>query len=60
MHGSLRCAGNPGFENRYKDTYKDLHVFLFEHSMIFAVEDDKKKKSSVPSYVYKSRITVGH
>lgn len=60
MHGSMRCAVNSGSGNRCKDIYKDFHVFLFEHTMIFAAEDDKKKKSTISNYIYKMQITVGY
>ncbi|XP_050432765.1 triple functional domain protein isoform X1 [Adelges cooleyi] len=57
LHGLLMCAEGPS-PNNSRSAAKELHVFLFEQSIIFSEEVGKKTQFTNPVYVYKAHIQV--
>jgi len=57
LHGMLTCAERP-CSNPNRMPHRDLHVFLFEQSIIFSEEVGKKTQFTSPVYVYKAHIQV--
>lgn len=59
LHGMLTCAERPGGCNtNQRVPHRELHVFLFEQSIIFSEEVGKKTQFTSPVYVYKAHIQV--
>lgn len=61
LHGLLYCV--EGASSSDKNSYntqklKELHVFLFEQTIIFAEIVGKKTQFTSPSYIYKAHIQV--
>lgn len=57
LHGMLSCVERPS-TNTSRVPPRDLHVFLFEQSIIFSEEVGKKTQFTSPVYVYKAHIQV--
>ncbi|XP_060840380.1 triple functional domain protein isoform X2 [Rhopalosiphum padi] len=58
LHGMLTCAEGPSCNPNRVPPHRDLHVFLFEQSIILSEEMRKKAQFSSPVYVYKAHIQV--
>lgn len=61
LHGLLYCV--EGASSSDKNSYntqkpKELHVFLFEQTIIFAEIVGKKTQFTSPSYIYKAHVQV--
>lgn len=57
LHGMLTCTERPSC-NTSRAPPRELHVFLFEQSIIFSEEVGKKTQFTSPVYVYKAHIQV--
>ena len=59
MHGPLMCyEGTSLLPNMAVARFKELHVFLFEQSVIFSEAVGKKTAFTSPAYIYKAHIQV--
>lgn len=58
LHGKLVCSDIQGANNSVIGKNKELHVFLFEQSIIFSEVVGKKSQFTSPQYIYKAHIQV--
>uniref|UniRef100_A0A1B0B9B4 Uncharacterized protein n=1 Tax=Glossina palpalis gambiensis TaxID=67801 RepID=A0A1B0B9B4_9MUSC len=56
LHGSLTCIENA--RNATERKMREMHVFIFEQSILFTEKHNSKIQFSSPTYVYKSHIQV--
>lgn len=58
LHGALTCVENS--KNASDRKMRDMHVFIFEQSIIFTEKHCSKIQFTNATYVYKSHIQVCH